>query len=119
LDRLPALAALELLPVPVLAAESPGAVLFANNAFAELLGYQKSSVLEMNLRQICWASLSTGPRRQPPPANDESDLRLLCPGPFTLVGLIGVMWVPLSCIRLPSRTICTFCLRLLAASLFR
>jgi PAS domain S-box-containing protein len=52
LDRFPVLAVLDQLPVPVLAIGSRGAILFCNNAFAEMIGYQKATVSGMNLREI-------------------------------------------------------------------
>jgi PAS domain S-box-containing protein len=52
LDRFPVLSVLDCLPVPVLAIGSRGALLFCNDNFAEMIGYPKSTVLGMNLRQI-------------------------------------------------------------------
>jgi transcriptional regulator of aromatic amino acid metabolism len=52
LDRLPALPVLDRLPVPVLAIQNRGAILFANHALAELLGLQKISMSEMTVWQI-------------------------------------------------------------------
>jgi PAS domain S-box-containing protein len=52
LDRLPALVLMDRLDVPVLAVDEAGAIVFANPAFAELLGHQLESVLRMTVRQI-------------------------------------------------------------------
>lgn len=52
LDRFPVLSVLDHLPVPVLAIGSRGALLFCNNAFAEMIGYPKPTLLGMNLRDI-------------------------------------------------------------------
>jgi PAS domain S-box-containing protein len=52
LDQLPARLVLNRLPVPVLAVESGGAIVFANPALAELLGYIKESLLQRSVRQI-------------------------------------------------------------------
>ena len=44
LTRLPAVAALERLPVPVLAMSRDGIILFANAAFAEMVGYEQDGL---------------------------------------------------------------------------
>jgi PAS domain-containing protein len=44
LERLPAVVALERLPVPSLAMARDGIILFANTAFAEMVGYQPDSL---------------------------------------------------------------------------
>jgi PAS domain S-box-containing protein len=52
LNDLPALVVLERLPVPVLAIAEDGTILFANPAFAEMLGYTPAAVKELQFRQI-------------------------------------------------------------------
>ncbi len=52
LKELPALVVLERLPVPVLAIAEDGAILFANGAFAEMLGYSAEEVLSLKFHQI-------------------------------------------------------------------
>lgn len=44
LTRLPALVVLERLPVPTLAMARDGIILFANTAFAEMMGYEQDSL---------------------------------------------------------------------------
>ena len=52
LKELPALVVLERLPVPVLAIGEDGAILFANGAFAEMLGYSTETVMSLKFHQI-------------------------------------------------------------------
>lgn len=52
LAQLPALVVLERLPVPVLAIAEDGAILFANAAFADMLGYSSDEVRSLNFAQI-------------------------------------------------------------------
>lgn len=52
LRALPALVVLERFPVPVLATAEDGAILFANGAFAEMLGYTADEVLSLQFHQI-------------------------------------------------------------------
>jgi PAS domain S-box-containing protein len=52
LKELPALVVLERFPVPVLAIAEDGAILFANKAFAEMLGYPADTVAALQFRQI-------------------------------------------------------------------
>jgi PAS domain S-box-containing protein len=52
LKELPALVVLERLPVPVVAIGEDGTILFANAAFAEMLGYTAEAVKSMKFRQI-------------------------------------------------------------------
>lgn len=52
LKELPALVVLERFPVPVLAIAEDGAILFANGAFAEMLGYAAEEVLSLKFHQI-------------------------------------------------------------------
>ncbi len=52
LRGLPALVVLERIPVPVLAIAEDGAILFANGAFAEMLGYDADEVLTLKFHQI-------------------------------------------------------------------
>jgi PAS domain S-box-containing protein len=52
LKQLPALVVLERFPVPVLAIAEDGTILFANAAFAEMLGYSADVVVTLKFRQI-------------------------------------------------------------------
>jgi PAS domain S-box-containing protein len=52
LKELPALVVLERLPVSVLAIAEDGTILFANAAFAEMLGYTPEAVKSLKFRQI-------------------------------------------------------------------
>jgi PAS domain S-box-containing protein len=52
LQELPALLALDRLPVPALALASDGAVLFANTAFAAILGRSRESMTSMRYEDI-------------------------------------------------------------------
>ncbi len=52
LKELPALVVLERFPVPVLAIAEDGTILFANAAFAEMLGYSANVVTTLKFRQI-------------------------------------------------------------------
>ncbi|MGV0905120.1 PAS domain-containing protein [Mycobacterium novum] len=52
LRQLPALVALERIPVPVLAIADDGTILFANTGFASMLGYTQEEVLALEFRQI-------------------------------------------------------------------
>ena len=52
LRQLPALVALERIPVPVLAIADDGTSLFANTGFAGMLGYTQEEVLALEFRQI-------------------------------------------------------------------
>jgi PAS domain S-box-containing protein len=52
LRRLPALVVLERFPVPVLAIAADGAILFANTAFAEMVGHRGEQVLTMRFQDI-------------------------------------------------------------------
>lgn len=52
LQELPALVVLDRLPVPVLAIAEDGEILFANAAFADMLGYVPEVVKELEFRQI-------------------------------------------------------------------
>lgn len=55
LRGLPALVVLERFPVPVLAIAEDGAILFANGAFGEMLGYTADEVLTLKFQQIFYA----------------------------------------------------------------
>lgn len=55
LRALPALIVLERFPVPVLAIAEDGTILFANGAFAEMLGYTADEVLTLKFHQIFYA----------------------------------------------------------------
>jgi PAS domain S-box-containing protein len=52
LKELPALVVLERFPVPVLAIAGDGTLLFANAAFAEMLGYTAETVKSLKFREI-------------------------------------------------------------------
>lgn len=52
LKELPALVVLERLPVPVLAIAEDGTILFANAAFADMLGYTAEEVRNLKFREI-------------------------------------------------------------------
>lgn len=52
LENLPALVVLERLPVPVLAIAEDGTILFANTAFADMLGYPAEQVQALKFAQI-------------------------------------------------------------------
>lgn len=52
LREMPALVVLERFPVPALAIAEDGSILFANSAFAEMLGYSAEEVLSLKFDQI-------------------------------------------------------------------
>lgn len=52
LQQLPALVVLERLPVPVLAIANDGTILFANTAFAEIVGCSTEEVLSLKFHQV-------------------------------------------------------------------
>ena len=52
LSRLPAAVALERLPVPTLAMSRDGTILFANTAFAEMVGYEQDGLVGSALPEI-------------------------------------------------------------------
>ncbi|MEO3757019.1 PAS domain-containing protein [Mycobacterium sp. B14F4] len=52
LRELPALVVLDRLPVPVLAIAEDGAIVFANAAFADMLGYPPDGVKDLEFRKI-------------------------------------------------------------------
>jgi PAS domain S-box-containing protein len=52
LEDMPALVVLERFPVPALAITEDGTILFANSAFAEMLGYSGEQVLSLKFHQI-------------------------------------------------------------------
>ncbi len=52
LSQLPALVVLERLPVPVLAIAEDGTIVFANTAFAEMLGYSSDAVRSLKFAEI-------------------------------------------------------------------
>ncbi len=52
LEELPALVVLERFPVPTLAIAEDGAILFANAAFAEMLGYSSDAITALKFPQI-------------------------------------------------------------------
>jgi PAS domain S-box-containing protein len=52
LKELPALVVLERFPVPVLAIAEDGTILFANKAFAEMLGHSAEEVTALKFQQV-------------------------------------------------------------------
>ncbi|MGB9224297.1 PAS domain-containing protein [Mycobacterium sp.] len=52
LKQLPALVVLERIPVPVLAIEHDGSILFTNTAFAQMVGFEPEEVLCLKFHQI-------------------------------------------------------------------
>ncbi len=52
LTRLPALVVLERLPVPTLAMARDGSILFANTAFAEMMGYEQDSLAGLAFPEV-------------------------------------------------------------------
>ncbi|MBV8927821.1 MAG: PAS domain-containing protein [Mycobacteriaceae bacterium] len=52
LEQLPALVILERIPVPVLAIADDGTILFANEAFAEMIGHSADAVRAMKFHEI-------------------------------------------------------------------
>jgi PAS domain S-box-containing protein len=52
LRELPALVVLERIPVPVVAIAHDGTILFANEAFAAMLGYDQDTVVALKFEQI-------------------------------------------------------------------
>jgi PAS domain S-box-containing protein len=52
LQRLPALVALEQIAVPVLAIGYDGSILFANTAFADMMGYGPDEALSLRFEQV-------------------------------------------------------------------
>jgi PAS domain S-box-containing protein len=52
LKQLPALIMLERIPVPVLAIGHDGGILFANTAFAEMVGREPDDVLSLQFHQV-------------------------------------------------------------------
>ncbi|KUH64243.1 histidine kinase [Mycolicibacterium novocastrense] len=52
LGELPAVVVLDRLPVPVLAIAEDGAIVFANEAFADMVGYSADALRELHFHQI-------------------------------------------------------------------
>jgi PAS domain S-box-containing protein len=52
LKEMPALVVLERFPVPVLAIAEDGSIVFANSAFAEMLGYSPEEMLSLRFHQV-------------------------------------------------------------------
>ena len=52
LTQLPALVVLERIPVPVLAIEYDGSIVFTNTAFAQMMGFEPEEVLRLKFHQI-------------------------------------------------------------------
>jgi PAS domain S-box-containing protein len=54
LDQMPARLVLERIPVPSLAIARDGGILFANEAFAEMVGYSTEALCAMEFSQLFW-----------------------------------------------------------------
>ena len=52
LTRLPAVVVLERIPVPTLAIAQDGNILFANSAFAEMVGYQQDNLIGLAFQEV-------------------------------------------------------------------
>jgi PAS domain S-box-containing protein len=52
LKQLPALVVLERIPIPVLAIANDGALVFANSAFSEMVGWAREDVVSMKFGEI-------------------------------------------------------------------
>ncbi|MBN3459130.1 PAS domain-containing protein [Mycolicibacterium mageritense] len=52
LQQMPALVVLERFPVPVLAISEDGSILFANSAFAEMVGHSADSVKQLKFADV-------------------------------------------------------------------
>lgn len=52
LTQLPALVVLERIPIPVAAIAEDGTIVFANSAFADMLGYTREAVRSLNFNDI-------------------------------------------------------------------
>jgi PAS domain S-box-containing protein len=61
LKALPALVVLERIPVPVLAIDQDGAILFANTAFAEMMGFEPEEVLSLRFQEIFHEASASDP----------------------------------------------------------
>lgn len=58
LDELPAFTVLEEMAVPILGVEHDGTVLFANAAFATMVGHSHEAVMSLNVHQILCTNTS-------------------------------------------------------------
>jgi PAS domain S-box-containing protein len=54
LDQMPARLVLERIPVPSLAVARDGQILFANQAFADMVGHSTEALLSMEFSQLFW-----------------------------------------------------------------
>lgn len=61
LEQMPALVLLERFPVPVLAVAEGGTILFANGAFAAMLGRSAEDIQRMQFADICTTVPTDGP----------------------------------------------------------
>jgi PAS domain S-box-containing protein len=61
LRRIPAVVVLKRLPVPVLAIDQDGTILFTNAAFAEMLGHTEDTVLQLKFHEIFRQLPADGP----------------------------------------------------------
>lgn len=55
LQQMPALVVLERFPVPVLAISEDGSILFANSAFAEMVGHSADSVKQLKFADVFYS----------------------------------------------------------------
>jgi PAS domain-containing protein len=60
LEQMPALVVLERLPTPALAIDRVGAIVFANGAFCDMLGYTPDELLAMNFVELFYGPSAGG-----------------------------------------------------------
>jgi PAS domain S-box-containing protein len=65
LEQLPALVLLERIPVPTLAVLQDGTIVFANKAFAEMVGREAEEVVVLKFHDVFHSSGLPGPHRRP------------------------------------------------------
>jgi PAS domain S-box-containing protein len=59
LEQLPALVLLERIPIPTLAVLQDGTMVFANSAFAEMVGRDAAEVVSLKFHDILYSALET------------------------------------------------------------
>jgi PAS domain S-box-containing protein len=59
LEQLPALVLLERIPIPTLAVLQDGTIVFANSAFAEMVGRDAAEVVSLKFHDILYSALET------------------------------------------------------------
>jgi PAS domain S-box-containing protein len=59
LEELPALVLLERIPIPTLAVLQDGTIVFANSAFAEMVGRDAAEVVSLKFHDILYSALET------------------------------------------------------------